>query len=109
MAGWGRHPVLEFSLVVFLILPADVRLERLRLREAQRFGSRILPGGDMEDNFRSFMAWTAGYDSGASEGTNNLPRHEEYVKNLACPILRIERPMATSEQVARVLNSLPPL
>ena len=62
----------------------------------------------MEDNFRSFMAWTAGYDSGASEGTNNLPCHEDYIKSLHCPILRIEGPMATSEQVERILNS-PPL
>jgi adenylate kinase family enzyme len=107
VAGWGRHPVLEFSLVVFLILPAHVRLERLRLRELQRFGSRILPGGDMEENHRDFMDWAAGYDSAVSEGNNNLPLHEEYIQSLPCPILRIERPMVTSEQVDAILNGAP--
>jgi hypothetical protein len=56
-----------FELVVFLWVPQDVRMERLRRRELARFGVRILPGGDMYEQSQAFLAWAASYDDGGLE------------------------------------------
>jgi hypothetical protein len=53
-----------FELVVFLWIPHNVRMARLRRRELARFGERILPGGDMCEQSQAFLAWAALYDEG---------------------------------------------
>src|SRR4029453_16093638 len=42
LCGWGDVAIPLFELVVFLQIPHDIRMERLRQREHQRFGARIL-------------------------------------------------------------------
>jgi adenylate kinase family enzyme len=50
LCGWGDVAIPLFALVVFLWVPQDVRMARLRKREFARFGERILPGGDMYES-----------------------------------------------------------
>ena len=45
LCGWGDVAIPLFELVVFLAIPHDRRMARLRHREHARFGERILPGG----------------------------------------------------------------
>ena len=53
LCGWGDVAIPLFELVVFLQIPHDIRMERLRQREYERFGERILPGRDMHEAFPS--------------------------------------------------------
>jgi adenylate kinase family enzyme len=105
-AVWEPPPKLDFSLVVFLYLEPRLRLERLRARELKLYGARILSGGDMEMDHTDFMEWTAGYDSGAAEGTNTLPEHERFLTTAGLPVLRLEGPLTTEEQVRLTLKAL---
>lgn len=106
VAGWGGAPGITYSLVVFLYLPLPLRLERLRQREQARFGTRILPGGDMHATHLEFMEWTAGYDSGGAGGGNTLPAHRAFLETLACPVLKLETPMTPEDQLAVVLAAV---
>lgn len=106
VAGWGGDPGISYSLVVFLYLPPALRLERLRQREEARFGARIRPGGDMHATHLEFMAWTAGYDSGASGGGNALPSHRAFLEVLDCPVLLLETPLKLEQQLAAVVAAL---
>jgi cytidylate kinase len=46
LQGWGDPVISYFDIVVFLYTPRDLRLKRLRAREASRFGvDAIAPGG----------------------------------------------------------------
>lgn len=103
---WEPRPQIEYSLVVFLYLPPEIRLERLQVREAKLYGARILSGGDMESTNREFMAWTSGYDDGTCGGTCTLPRHLSFLDSLKCRVLRLGRAMATREQVEKVIEML---
>ena len=62
LCGWGDVAIPLFELVVFLWIPHDIRMARLRQREHARFGARILPGGDMYEQSQQFLAWAASYD-----------------------------------------------
>jgi adenylate kinase family enzyme len=100
---WGDPLVPLFDLVVFLHVPTEVRLARLTEREARRFGAAALvPGGAMHETHRGFMAWAAGYETGALGG-RSLPRHREWLSRLPCPVLCIEGAHTRDDLVSRVL------
>lgn len=103
---WLPAIKLDFTLAIFLALPYQERISRLLKRENDLYGSRIVEGGDMEAIHREFMEWTQGYDDGTSAGTNTKPAHENFLKNINQPILRIEGPMTTDMQLKLVLEKL---
>lgn len=103
--GWG-DPLIEMAdLIVFLRAPAEVRLERLRRRETQRFGDRIAPGGDMEHLHASFLVWSAQYDDAGFTGRSRL-RHETWLAQQPAPVLRLDATEPVEALVRRVLSAL---
>src|SRR5215467_15983451 len=60
--GWGDVAIPLFELVVFLTIPHDIRMVRLRQRVHARFGKRILPGGDMYESSQAFLTRAASYE-----------------------------------------------
>ena len=53
-------------------------MERLLQREQERFGERILLGGDMYEQSQAFLAWAASYDEGGLD-IRSRRLHEEVV------------------------------
>lgn len=104
--AWKPYPQLEFTMIAFLWVPTSIRIERLRRREYQRFGQRILPGGDMHAAHEAFIAWAARYDIGGIEG-RTLARHEAYLKAQACTVIEIREERSTTEIIAEIMASLP--
>jgi adenylate kinase family enzyme len=102
LTGWGDFLIPAFDLVVFLALPPALRMERLRRRERQRNGDRILEGGDLHHPHRAFMTWAEGYDQGGLE-MRSRATHEAWMATLACPLLRLEGDLELNEKMARVL------
>ncbi|HEY0131752.1 MAG TPA: AAA family ATPase [Allosphingosinicella sp.] len=102
--GWAEPVSRDAQLIVFLLVPTQVRLERLRRRERERFGDALLPGGTMHENHREFLEWAAHYDDGTLPG-RNLPRHEEWLAGLSTPVLRLDGTRRTDELVRAVLES----
>ena len=106
VATWTPTPELRATLLVFLWLPTELRLERLVRRERERFGARLLPGGDMADDHAEFLRWTRGYEDGTAFGTNTRPLHEHAIRRATCPVLRLEGPLSPDDALARVLHAL---
>src|SRR4029077_2410398 len=62
---WGGPVIALFDLVAFLYVPSDVRMLRLRDREARRFGhDAISPGGWRFQETEEFIEWASHYDDG---------------------------------------------
>ena len=100
---WAEPAVREAELIVFLEVPTEVRLERLRRRERGRFGDALLPGGAMYETHREFMAWTAHYEDGTQPGRSR-PKHERWLAGLGKPVLRLDGTRPTEELVEAVLS-----
>lgn len=96
MMGWGADVEEAFDLVVFLYLPAGIRVDRLRRRELERYGR-------VDD---AFLTWAAQYDEGPPEG-RSLARHEEWLARRTCPVLRLTGDESVAQRVDRVLRALP--
>ena len=103
LCGWGDPLIQHFTLAVFLKSSPSVRMARLRARESQRYGDRILAAGDMHRQYVEFMAWAQSYDS-ASTSVRSLVLHEQWMKRLGCPVLHLDsdRPVeALVEEVTK--------
>jgi adenylate kinase family enzyme len=106
MVGWGDRLLPRLTLVVFLTLDATARMARLRARETERYGSRIRPGGDMAANSAAFLAWAAAYDTAGPE-QRSRSLHEAWLRDLPCPVLRLDSSMTVAQLADAVMARLP--
>jgi len=88
--------------VVFLVVPSDVRLTRLRAREIARYGlDAIAPGGSRHQAYVEFLDWCAGYDGGGLD-MRSRALHEAWLAALPGPVLRLEGDRPVGDQLRRV-------
>ncbi|MGN1348725.1 MAG: AAA family ATPase [Acutalibacteraceae bacterium] len=78
---YGEKLISNLEYVILLETPKNVRLERLKKRTFDRFGDRIIPGGDLYERENAFLI-----------KVENRP--EDYVtdwlKNINCPVIRAD-------------------
>jgi len=95
VAEWGRELEDSFSLIVFLTVPAAVRVDRLRARDVARYGR-------VDD---AFLAWAAQYDEGRLAGRSRA-RQEAWLAGRATRILRLDGDLSTEQRLEAVLGVL---
>ena len=100
LCGWGDPFIPLFDLVVFLWVPPDVRLARLRQRELARYGPAVEPGGPLHDRTEAFLAWAATYDEGLEPPERCRRLHEEWLAALPCPVVRFHDAASVEEHLA---------
>jgi thymidylate kinase len=98
----GDALIPTFDLVVFLYVPAEARLARLRARERDRFGPEIESGGSMHEQHQAFLRSAAGYDTGTSGRT--LETDANWLAQLDCPVMPMTGECSTDDQVDHILS-----
>lgn len=87
MDSWSDPFEPLFDAVIFLEASNEIREKRLKERELEKFGSRILLNGDMHDEHEFFIKWAGQYEDG-SLGGRSRKRHEAWLRKIKCPIIR---------------------
>ncbi|MDX8362717.1 AAA family ATPase [Cytobacillus sp. IB215316] len=105
VCGWGDMFINYFDLVIFIWIPQDIRLERLKKREFQRYGNEISAGGSKYEQSKTFLEWASLYDSAGLE-VRSKTLHEHWMAELSCPILKIEGDCSVNERVNLVYDYL---
>ena len=82
-----------YDLVVYLEAPKDIRMQRIRQRSVDRFGERVLPGGDLCESEENFFAFAA---------KRTPERVERWIAGLKCRVVRLDSTKAICELVAEV-------
>jgi hypothetical protein len=104
---WGGAVVPLLDLVIYLHTPTEVRLQRLREREARHFGlDATSPGGWRHQETEDFIDWASHYDDGTREG-RCLSRHLKWLDTLTCSVLRMDGTRPTRELVDEIVAALP--
>ena len=80
--NWSESILSQIDIVFYLHVPLSERLRRIRSREAQRFGSRIMPGGDMYEQHNEFLNKIE--NRSEQEITRSLEK-------LSCPVVNVEK------------------
>lgn len=95
LVDWGQEAEDAFDLIVFLTVPTALRLQRLRQREAERFGAAN----------PEFLIWASQYDEGPPAG-RSLAKHEAWLRERRCFVLRIAGDTSVEDRVGRVLAAV---
>ncbi len=70
-----------FRMMVFLYVEPDIRVERVHRRAIERFGERVLEGGDMYESHMRFLQYNRSYEE---DGSPNMREQKEWMRNLSC-------------------------
>ena len=102
LCGWADPLIPEFELVIFLVVPTQVRLTRLRARECERYGREaITAGGVLHYAHLEFLDWAGRYDVGGVE-IRSRALHEAWLAGIPNPLLRLEGDRTVGEQLVQI-------
>lgn len=82
-----------YRCVLWVDVPKEIRLQRVKHRSFEKFGIRMLPGGDLYEQESAFFSMVSG-------------RTEQYVtqwiETVRCPVLRVDGTKPVSENVSLI-------
>lgn len=78
-------------------VPKDVRLQRVKNRSFQKFGNRMLPGGDLYEQENNFFNLVQFRDENVVE---------EWLQSLNCPIIRVDGTKSIGENTKHIIEQI---
>ncbi|MCR5249964.1 MAG: DUF5071 domain-containing protein [Lachnospiraceae bacterium] len=91
---YGEKLLQHLEMVIYLEVPREIRYERVRTRSFEKFGARVLPGGDLHQKEQD---WFSIVES----------RPEDYVTkwlaNANCPVLRLDGTRRREDNIEKIL------
>ena len=105
---WGDILLDVSDLIVLVYCKKEERLNRLKEREKNRFGKRIMPGNDMYENHKAFIKWAMDYDTGDLE-MRSQKSQDLWIQRANCKVLKIsnEDLQSSIEQIMNYCLSQP--
>ncbi|WP_406843703.1 AAA family ATPase [Flavobacterium soyae] len=103
---WGENIFPDFDLVIFLHIPPEIRMERLKKREFERYGNVIYTEPERIKQFEDFISWASDYDDSKGIASRNLKAHEKWLKTLNFPILKISGDLTVSQRIGLILEKI---
>lgn len=94
---YGENVYPFFQYAILINVPKDIRIQRVRNRSFQKFGNRMLIGGDLYEQEESF------FNLVKSRPENMV---EEWVQSLKCPVLRIDGTKSMEENVDFIIEQI---
>ena len=95
--NYGEYILPFYKYAVLIDVPKNIRLQRVKNRSYQKFGNRLLPGGDLYEREEAF------FDLVSSRGE---PEVEEWAKSFNCPIIRIDGTKAIEKNITLIVEQL---
>ncbi|MXP74021.1 AAA family ATPase [Lachnospiraceae bacterium WCA-9-b2] len=86
-----------FQYAVLINVPKDIRIERVKKRSFQKFGNRMLFGGDLYEQEERF------FDFVKSRTEDTV---EKWISSLKCPIIRIDGTKPIEENINLVIEQI---
>jgi len=102
---WQTNLINQITHAVFLWIPLEVRIERLKLRELQRYGTVIYTDAQRNKQFNDFIRWASGYDNGTARG-RTLRAHEQWMNTLPCKVLELRGDITLETRLQSISNYL---
>lgn len=94
---YGKQIPPFFQYAVLIDVPKDIRIQRVKNRSFQKFGNRMLIGGDLYEQEEKFFEFVK------SRPENTV---EEWIQSLKCPIIRIDGTKPIEENVYFIIKQL---
>lgn len=76
-----------FEMMVLLYTEPAIRVQRVNSRAIERFGNRVLEGGDMYESHMRFLEYNLSYEG---DGSPNLKEQKEWMSSVPCLSLELD-------------------
>ncbi|WP_312298125.1 AAA family ATPase [Chryseobacterium sp.] len=106
MIHWGENIFPPFDLVIFIYLPPEIRMERLRKREFERYGEEIITNPQRAGKFEEFLEWAKDYDHNTGIANRTLNAHREWLSGIDVPLLEISGDYPVSDKIKVILDRI---
>ena len=94
---YGSRLIASLDHIVLVEAPKQIRSRRVRERSLNRFGKRILPGGDLYERETAWFSYT---ESRSEDYT------VKWLETVNCPVIRIDGTLPSEENVRYLLSVL---
>ena len=94
---YGENIYPFFQYAVLIDVPKEIRIQRVKNRSFQKFGNRMLPGGDLYEVEERFLSLVK------SRAENTV---EEWIQSLSCPIIRIDGTRPIKENIHFIIDHI---
>ncbi len=94
---YGERIYPFFQYAVLIEVPKAIRIERVKNRSFQKFGNRMLFGGDLFEQEERF------FDFVKSRAEDTV---EKWIQSLKCPIIRIDGTKPIEENINLVIEQI---
>ena len=101
---WGENVFPVFDLIVFLYLPPEIRMERLRKREYERYGDEIIIHPERAQKYQDFMDWAKDYDHTTGIANRTLKAQLEWLSATNVPFIEISGDYELQQKMDMVLD-----
>ncbi len=105
MVSWGKEWETAFDLAIFIRLNNTERMERLKKRETERYGEKLLTDKKIKQNSIAFLEWANQYENPNFDG-RSLKIHTEWIKLLSCKVLIIDGGLELKTITKEVLTEI---
>lgn len=86
-----------FQYAVLIDTPKDIRMQRVKNRSFQKFGDRMLPGGDLHEHEEKFFHFVE------SRAENTV---KEWGQSLRFPVIRVDGTRPIEENLALIITRI---
>ena len=104
--NWGENLFPDFDLIIFLYLPNEIRIERLKERELERYGDIIYTDPKRAKQFNDFIDWAKDYDHNTGIANRTLDAHNTWLAQTKNPVLKIIGNKTLDEKLNLILDEL---
>ncbi|MBS5725940.1 MAG: AAA family ATPase [Clostridiales bacterium] len=94
---YGEEIFPFYKYAVCIDVPKEIRLQRIRNRSFQKFGNRMLPGGDLYEQEKAF------FDMASSRSEQYV---EEWIQTLHCPTIRVDGTKPIEENLTLIMEQI---
>ena len=94
---YGEDILPFYQYAVVIDVPKKIRLQRVKNRSFQKFGSRMLSGGALYEQESAF------FDMVRSRTENEV---EEWVQALRCPVIHVDGTLPIEENIDSIIERL---
>lgn len=105
MVSWGKEWEKSFDLAIFIHLDNQIRIERLKKREFDRYGEKLETEKERQLNYMAFIHWANQYENPDFKG-RSLVVHNEWIKKLDCRVLRVSGEMELNDKVDKTIAEI---
>ena len=95
--NYGGRLIASLDHIVLIEVPKQIRSKRVRDRSYQKFGDRILPGGDLYDTESKWFSLTD------SRPDNYV---SDWLETVNCPVIRIDGTLPVENNLDYIVSEL---